>query len=235
MSRNDAVPEFRILLVDDEPDLIELVKYNLMRDGYEVYTAENGQQALNVAESVRPHLVVLDVRMPVMDGIQTCRHLRENPETAKLPIIMLTALSQEIDELKGLGAGADDYIAKPVSYRKLQARISTLLRRAYPQKEQQALLQREGLEIDREKYVVRLVSGGKEHKLHLPRKQFELLYTLASRPGVVQSREELLDEIWGEDVYVTPRTVDVHVRKIRDKIGDHYIETVKGVGYRFAE
>lgn len=221
--------------MDDEPDLIELVKYNLVRDGYEVYTAENGQQALALAGEVKPHLVLLDVRMPVLDGIETCRRLRADSRTAKLPVIMLTALSQEIEELKGLDAGADDYITKPVSYRKLRARVQTLLRRAYPDEEKEPLLDRGDLEIDRQKYVVRRRIGGEEHKYHLPRKQFELLYMLASRPGVVQSREELLDAIWGEDVYVTPRTVDVHVRKIRDKIGEHYIETVKGVGYRFAE
>lgn len=230
------MPDFKILLVDDEPDLIELIKYNMLRDGYDVYTAENGRQALSVVERIKPHLIILDVRMPILDGIETCRELRANPDTAKLPVIMLTALSQEIDEVKGLGAGADDYIAKPVSYRKLQARVATLLRRAYPpEKDQEVLLQREGLEIDRERYVVRRTVDGVEQKIHLPKKQFELLYTLASRPGIVQSREELLDEVWGEDVYVTPRTVDVHVRKIRDSIGEHYIETVKGVGYRFAE
>ena len=229
------MPDFKILLVDDEPDLLELVRYNLIRDGYTVFTAANGEQALKVAAEVRPHLVVLDVRMPVLDGIETCKRLRDNRDTADLPVIMLTALSQEIDEVKGLGAGADDYIAKPVSYRKLEARIKSLLRRAYPEVEQEVVLRREGIEIDREKYLVRRTLQGEEQKLHLPKKQFELLYTLASKPGVVQSREELLDEVWGEDVYVTPRTVDVHVRKIRDKIGEHYIETVKGVGYRFAE
>jgi two-component system alkaline phosphatase synthesis response regulator PhoP len=229
------LPDIKILLVDDEPDLLELVRYNLIRDGYTVFTAANGEQALKVAAEVRPHLVVLDVRMPVLDGIETCKRLRDNRDTADLPVIMLTALSQEIDEVKGLGAGADDYIAKPVSYRKLEARIKSLLRRAYPEVEQEVVLRREGIEIDREKYLVRRTLQGEEQKLHLPKKQFELLYTLASKPGVVQSREELLDEVWGEDVYVTPRTVDVHVRKIRDKIGEHYIETVKGVGYRFAE
>lgn len=227
--------DFRILLVDDEPDLVELVKYNLVRDGYKVFTAENGERALAVAEDVKPHLIVLDVRMPILDGIETCRRIRANSDTAHLPVIMLTALSQEIDELKGLDAGADDYLTKPVSSRKLSARVQTLLRRVYPEDEQQPLLERGDLEIDREKYVVRRQIEGEEHKYHLPRKQFELLFMLASKPGVVQSREELLDAIWGEDVYVTPRTVDVHVRKIRDKIGEHYIETVKGVGYRFAE
>ncbi|HLE55738.1 MAG TPA: response regulator [Rhodothermia bacterium] len=229
------MPEIKILLVDDEPDLLELVRYNLIRDGYKVFTAANGELALNVAAEVRPHLVVLDVRMPVLDGIETCKRLRDNPDTADLPVIMLTALSQEIDEVKGLGAGADDYIAKPVSYRKLEARIKSLLRRAYPEEVQEPVLRREDIEIDREKYLVRRTIQGEERKLHLPRKQFELLYALASRPGVVQTREDLLDEVWGEDVYVTPRTVDVHVRKIRDTIGGHYIETVKGVGYRFAE
>jgi len=229
------LPEIKILLVDDEPDLLELVRYNLIRDGYKVFTAANGELALNVAAEVRPHLVVLDVRMPVLDGIETCKRLRDNPDTADLPVIMLTALSQEIDEVKGLGAGADDYIAKPVSYRKLEARIKSLLRRAYPEEVQEPVLRRKDIEIDREKYLVRRTIQGEERKLHLPRKQFELLYALASRPGVVQTREDLLDEVWGEDVYVTPRTVDVHVRKIRDTIGEHYIETVKGVGYRFAE
>jgi len=229
------LPDIKILLVDDEPDLLELLRYNLIRDGYTVFTAANGELALNVAAEVRPHLVVLDVRMPVLDGIETCKRLRDNRDTTDLPVIMLTALSQEIDEVKGLGAGADDYIAKPVSYRKLEARIKSLLRRAYPEEVQEPVLRREDIEIDREKYLVRRTVQGEERKLHLPRKQFELLYALASRPGVVRTREELLDEVWGEDVYVTPRTVDVHVRKIRDTIGEHYIETVKGVGYRFAE
>lgn len=227
---------FKILLVDDEPDLTELIQYNLSRDGYTVYVADNGQKALELVREIKPHLVVLDVRMPILDGIDTCRRLRADARTAMLPIIMLTALAQEIDELKGLDAGADDYIAKPVSYRKLQARVQTLLRRAYPEaEEQESVLHRNDLEIDRDKYVVRQTIDGEIHRYHLPRKQFELLFALASKPGVVHSREELLDAIWGEDVYVTPRTVDVHVRKIRDKIGDRFIETIKGVGYRFAE
>lgn len=221
--------------MDDEPDLLELVQYNLVRDGYKVFTANNGQRAIDLAAEIKPHLVVLDVRMPVLDGIETCRRFRADPQTAHVPIIMLTALGQEIDEVKGLSAGADDYVAKPVSYRRLQARISTLLRRAYPEEEQVLLIKHGDLEIDREKYVVRRLVGQEEQKHHLPKKQFELLFMLASRPGVVLTREELLDDIWGEDVYVTPRTVDVHVRKIRDTIGEHYIETVKGVGYRFAE
>lgn len=227
--------DFKILIADDEPDLRDMVRYNLETQGFEVITAGDGVEALDKAIRERPHLIVLDVRMPKMSGFEVARRLRQTDAIAETPIIMLTALGQEHDEIGGFEAGADDYIQKPVSPKVLVARIEARLRRVYPDDDPQMVLVRHSLEIDREKYVVRKREGEEVTKLHLPRKQFELLYHLARSPGIVHTREDLLDTIWGENVYVTPRTVDVHVRKIRDSVGEKYIETVKGVGYRFRE
>jgi two-component system alkaline phosphatase synthesis response regulator PhoP len=231
--------DFKILIADDEPDLRDMVKYNLENQGFEVVVAKDGDEAIEVALSERPHLIVLDIRMPGLSGFEVARRIRRNEAIATTPIIVLTALDQEHDELGSFEAGADDYIQKPVSPRVLATRITARLRRAYPDSDEpEKVLVRDQIEIDREKYVVRKRDSDDPddvEKIHLPRKQFELLYHLARNPGIVHTREELLDQIWGEDVYVTPRTVDVHVRKIRDSIGDEFIETVKGVGYRFRE
>jgi two-component system alkaline phosphatase synthesis response regulator PhoP len=225
---------FKILIADDESDLREMIRYNLEHEGYEVVAAENGLQAVEMTLDQRPHLIVLDIRMPVMDGIEACRRIRQEKSVASTPIIMLTALGAERDEVGGFEAGADDYVQKPVSPKVLLTRIKARLRRAYAD-EKREVIACHNLEIDRERYVVRKMVDGEVEKIHLPRKQFEVLYALAEHPGIVHSREELLDRIWGEDVYVTPRTVDVHVRKIRDTIGEEYIETVKGIGYRMKE
>jgi two-component system alkaline phosphatase synthesis response regulator PhoP len=226
--------EYKILIADDESDLRDMIRYNLELEGYQVVTASDGTEAIEVAKNERPHLIVLDIRMPGLSGLEACRKIRQTDSISGTPIIMLTALGQERDEVTGFEAGADDYVQKPVSPKVLLTRIEARLRRAYPPAKK-SLIAIHDLEIDRERYVVRKIKGEKTLKIHLPRKQFELLFTLADRPGIVLTREELLVRIWGEDVYVTPRTVDVHVRKIRDSIGDDYIETVKGVGYRFKE
>jgi two-component system alkaline phosphatase synthesis response regulator PhoP len=231
--------DFKILIADDEPDLRDMVRYNLEAQGFEVVVARDGDEAIDVAVAERPHLIVLDIRMPGLSGFEVARRIRKTDAIASTPIIMLTALDQERDEVGSFEAGADDYIQKPVSPKVLATRIKARLRRAYPDEDEpEKVLVREPFEIDREKYVVRKRKSDDQEdveKIHLPRKQFELLYHLAQNPGIVHTREELLDRIWGEDVYVTPRTVDVHVRKIRDSIGDEFIETVKGVGYRFRE
>ena len=232
--------DFKILIADDEPDLRDMVRYNLRVQGFEVIVAKDGEEALEMAVSERPHLIVLDIRMPGLSGLEVARKIRQTDEIATTPIIMLTALDQERDEVGSFEAGADDYIQKPVSPKVLATRVKARLRRAYPEADEPAkVLIRDDIEIDREKYVVRKRIGDEPEegiqKIHLPRKQFELLYHMAQNPGIVHRREDLLDRIWGQDVYVTPRTVDVHVRKIRDSIGEDFIETVKGVGYRFRE
>jgi two-component system alkaline phosphatase synthesis response regulator PhoP len=225
----------RILVVDDERDIVELIRYNLASEGYAVLTAFNGEEAL-VQAAARPDLVILDVMMPVMDGFETCRRMKADPATAGIPVIFLTAKSSEVDEVVGLELGADDYIQKPISPRKLVARVKALLRRLdQPAAEpSEAVVIRAGVvEIDRDNYTVRV--GGKES--FFPKKEFELLQLLASHPGRVFNREKLLHQIWGSDVVVVDRTVDVHIRRIREKLGPDadLIETIKGVGYRFKE
>jgi two-component system alkaline phosphatase synthesis response regulator PhoP len=224
-----------ILVVDDERDIVDLIRYNLNKEGYEVVAAYNGKEALD-RMSVKPDLVILDLMMPVLDGFETCKRLKNDPVTARTPIVFLTASSSEVDEVLGLELGAEDYIQKPISPRKLVARVKAVLRRA----ERSAAVPREAavirtgrLEIDRSTYTVKL--GKRE--IFFPKKEFELLATLAASPGKVFSREVLLNSIWGSEVVVIDRTVDVHIRKIREKLGDEAaaIETVKGVGYRFRE
>jgi two-component system, OmpR family, alkaline phosphatase synthesis response regulator PhoP len=227
----------RILLVDDEEDLLDLLQYALEREGYEVATAQDGLQGLRTAQTTRPDLVVLDIMMPRMDGIEMCQRLREDAHLRLVPILMLTARSDEGDEIEGLDAGADDYLTKPVSPSLLVSHVRALLRRS--ERTEAALtnqLRFHDLVIDRDRYLVTRVADGAEvEQFRLPRKEFELLYFLASHPGRVFSREDLLNQVWGPDVYVVDRTVDVHVRKIREKIGSVYIETVKGVGYKLNE
>ena len=229
----------KILLVDDEQDLLDLMEYNLARERFEVNTATSGDDALASIRDERPDLIVLDIMMPGMTGIDVCKRIRDDPGLADLPVLMLTALGEEEHEIVGLEAGADDYLPKPVSPRLLMSRIHALLRRTQPGGlggEVSASLQAADLLIDRQRYIVVRGEGTEEEeRFHLPRKEFELLYVLASSPGRVFSREQLLDQIWGTDVYVMSRTVDVHIRKIREKLGADYIQTVKGVGYRFRE
>jgi two-component system, OmpR family, alkaline phosphatase synthesis response regulator PhoP len=227
----------RILLVDDEEDLLDLLQYALEREGYEVVTAQDGLEGLRAAQTARPDLVVLDIMMPRMGGIEMCRRLREDAHLRLVPILMLTAKSDEGDEIEGLDAGADDYLTKPVSPSLLVSHVRALLRRS--ERTESALtnqLRFHDLVVDRDRYLVTRVAAGAEvEQFRLPRKEFELLYFLASHPGRVFSREDLLNQVWGPDVYVVDRTVDVHVRKIREKIGSAYIETVKGVGYKLNE
>jgi two-component system alkaline phosphatase synthesis response regulator PhoP len=221
-----------ILIVDDEKDILELLKYNLEKEGYRVLTAHNGKEALRLVKQ-RPDLVVLDVMMPEPDGWEVCRSIRKNPSTASIPVIFLTAKDGEIDEVVGLELGADDFIRKPVKIRTLLARIKRALRvpPSVGDGASSDIMRIGDLEIHLSNYVVKVGS----HEVHFPKKEFEVLVFLASHPERVVSRETLLNQIWGHDVYVVDRTVDVHIRKIREKLGNYsdLIETVKGVGYRF--
>jgi len=225
-----------ILVVDDERDIVDLIRYNLQKEGYEVSAAYNGKEALEKAAAASPDLVILDLMMPVMDGFDTCRQLRANPGTARIPVMFLTARGSEVDEVVGLELGADDYIHKPISPRKLVARVKTLLRRAVIQPDdggEHPVIKTGKLEINRSNYTVKVA----KKEIFFPKKEFELLALLAANKGKVYSREMLLNSIWGTEVVVIDRTVDVHIRKIREKLGDdaNLIETVKGVGYRFRE
>jgi two-component system, OmpR family, alkaline phosphatase synthesis response regulator PhoP len=225
------LPKKTILVVDDEQDLLDLIEYNLKKEGYNVLLAENGEQGLKLAKELHPDLVLLDIMMPVMDGLEVCEKMRMNAETKYIPVIFLTARSDEKTEVSGLDKGADDFITKPISTTKLLSRIKAVLRRFDETEDEVRKLLVHDLEIDKDRYLV--IRGDKEFQL--PRKEFELLYYLASRKGKVRDRQTLLNKVWGDNIYVVDRTVDVHVRKIREKLGDHYIETVKGVGYRFKE
>ena len=220
-----------ILVVDDEQDLLDLIEYNLRQEGYNVLKAENGKDGIQMAKEHMPDLVLLDIMMPHMDGIEVCDRMREDPTLTHIPIIFLTARSDEKTEIEGLNKGADDFITKPISTTKLVSRIKAVLRRFEETEEKVQKLVVHDLEIDKDRYIV--TRGDEEFQL--PRKEFELLYYLASKKGKVRDRQTLLNKVWGDNIYVVDRTVDVHVRKIREKLGDHYIETVKGVGYRFKE
>ncbi len=223
-----------VLLVDDEPDLVELLQYALEKEGFRVLTARDGADALALAETEVPDLFVLDIMMPRMNGVELTERIRESARLRLIPILMLTARTEEEDEIAGLDAGADDYLPKPVSPRRFVSRVQAMLRRAAREDAaSMAQLRVHDLVVDRERYVV--LRPETEESFRLPRKEFELLYFLASHPGRVFTREDLLNGVWGPDVYVVDRTVDVHVRKVREKIGSDYIETVKGVGYRLAE
>ncbi len=224
-----------ILVVDDEQDIIDLIKYNLQKEGYQVLAARNGKHALEQARH-QPHVILLDVMMPELDGWEVLKELKKHPKTASIPVVFLTAKGTDIDEVLGLELGADDYIIKPISIPKLIARIKNVLRK-HEQREpvpatQQSVMVGE-IEISRSQHRVKV--GGKE--IFFPKKEFEVLTYLATHPDQVVNRETLLNTIWGSDVRVVDRTVDVHIRKIREKLGKHadYIETIKGIGYRFQE
>ena len=223
----------KILIVDDEEDILDLLQYNLNREGFETITARNGEQALALAEEERPDVIILDIMMPKMDGLEVCRRLRQDAELRTIPIMMLTALAEEDAHVRGLDVGADIYLAKPVSIPVLLSQTKALLRGARRSETPPERLTVQDLEINRDRYLVFREGQGEDEAIRLPRKEFELLYFLASQPGKVFSRQDLLDAVWGPEVYVVDRTVDVHVRKIREKLGDDYIETVKGVGYKF--
>jgi two-component system alkaline phosphatase synthesis response regulator PhoP len=227
MKKKDIV----ILLVDDEPDILEIVGYNLTQEGYSIVTAENGLKAINQAKKHKPHLIILDVMMPEMDGIEACEKLRAIPELSQSIITFLTARGEDYSQLAGFEAGADDYITKPVKPKVLISKVKALLRRFRESEEAPKNLKLGNLVINREEYKV--IKDKKE--MLLPRKEFELLSLLASKPGKVFKREEILDNVWGNEVIVGGRTIDVHIRKLREKIGNDRFKTVKGVGYKFIE
>jgi two-component system alkaline phosphatase synthesis response regulator PhoP len=224
-------PMHKVLVVDDEEPILELLRYNLEKSGYEVKTALDGSRAVDIAKKFVPDLVLLDIMMPKMDGVETCRLLRDIPELQKTFVVFLTARSEEYSEVAAFDVGADDYINKPIKPRALMSRISALFRRDSKKSSPSSTITiGEELIIDRTSYTIKI--NGKE--INLPKKEFELLYFLAQNPNKVFSREDLLQNIWGSDVYVLARTVDVHIRKVREKIGDDFITTVKGVGYKFS-
>jgi two-component system alkaline phosphatase synthesis response regulator PhoP len=220
---------YKVLVVDDEPDILELLQYNLLKEGYEVRSAHDGKKSLELAKDFLPHLILMDIMMPAMDGVETARRLREMPEMANTFIIFLTARSEEYSEVAAFDIGADDYITKPIKPRALMSRISALFRRESKKVKNDDKISIGNLVIDRKSYTV--VIGNQS--ITLPKKEFELLFFLAQNPNKVFSRDDLLQNIWGADVYVLARTVDVHIRKVREKIGEDYIKTVKGVGYKF--
>ncbi len=220
----------KILIVDDEPDILELIEYNLKKEGYQVYTASNGLEAIQSAKKHQPDLIILDIMMPKLDGIETCRQLRAMPEFKTTFMVFLTARSEEYSEISGFNVGADDYIAKPIKPRALISRINAILRRnSMVETDVENKVEIGDLVIDREAYLV----YQRGQKVVLAKKEFELLYLLASKPGKVFTREVILNNIWEDSVVVTNRTIDVHIRKLREKLGDDYVSTVKGVGYKF--
>ncbi|MBP8067350.1 MAG: response regulator transcription factor [Pedobacter sp.] len=220
----------KILIVDDEPDILELIEYNLKKEGYQVYLASNGADGVAMAKKVHPDLIILDIMMPKMDGIEACRIMRAIPEFKNTFMVFLTARSEEYSEIAGFNVGADDYIAKPIKPRALISRINAILRRNTSGEEiSDNKVEIGDLVIDREAYLV--FQNGQ--KVVLAKKEFELLYLLASKPGKVYTRESILKNIWEDSVVVTNRTIDVHIRKLREKLGENYVATVKGVGYKF--
>lgn len=221
----------KILLVDDEPDILEIVGYNLSSEGYTVVTAENGLEAVKKAKKEKPQLIILDVMMPEMDGIEACEQIRAIPEFKNVIVTFLTARGEDYSQVAGFEAGADDYITKPIKPKVLVSKVKALLRRYKEQEKQENILKIGNLTIDRDAYKILL--KGKE--IILPRKEFELLSLLTSKPGKVFKREEILDKVWGNEVVVGGRTIDVHIRKLREKIGDKTFKTVKGVGYKFVD
>lgn len=221
----------KILLVDDEPDILEIIGYNLSEEGYQIYTAENGIQAISQAKKHKPHLIILDVMMPEMDGIEACEKLRTVPDLSETLITFLTARGEDYSQMAGFDAGADDYITKPIKPKVLVSKVKALLRRFKEDETTDTNIKVGNLIINREEYTV---LNGKE-ELILPRKEFELLALLASKPGKVFKRDDILNRVWGNEVVVGGRTIDVHIRKLREKIGDEKFKTVKGVGYKFVE
>ncbi len=221
--------KFKILLVDDEKDVREFLSYNLLKEGYEVETAKNGAEAITIAGNFEPHLIILDVMMPGMDGIEACNKLRENSKFQNTIIVFLTARGEDYSQIAGFDAGADDYITKPIKPKVLMSRVKALLRRHKQEKEISGRSEFENFIIDKERYVV--ITDGKE--VSLPRKEFELLILLTSKPNKVFTRREIFSKVWGDSVIVGDRTIDVHIRKIREKLKLDKIKTVKGVGYKF--
>ncbi len=221
----------KILLVDDEPDILEIVAYNLSSEGYQVFTAKNGKIAIAEAKKHLPHLIILDVMMPVMDGVEACEKLRAIPQLSETVITFLTARGEDYSQVAGFEAGADDYITKPIKPKLLVSKVKALLRRFRETEGDPEIIEVGDLIINREEY--KIIKNKEE--INLPRKEFELLALLASKPGKVFKRDNILKHVWGNDVIVGGRTIDVHIRKLREKIGDESIKTVKGVGYKFVE
>ena len=221
--------DITILLVDDEPDILEIVGYNLTAEGYNVVTAENGVEAIKKAKKKKPHLIILDVMMPEMDGIEACEQIRKIPDLQQTIITFLTARGEDYSQVAGFDAGADDYITKPIRPKVLVSKVKALLRRLKEEDSSTNVVKIGNLIINRDEY--KIIKDKKE--LVLPRKEFELLSLLASKPGKVFKREDILDKVWGNEVIVGGRTIDVHIRKLREKIGDKSFKTIKGVGYKF--
>ena len=218
---------FKILLVDDEPDILEIISYSLKNADYDVYTASNGLEAIKIAKKIEPHLIILDVMMPEMDGIEACEIIRNDSKIGKTLITFLSARGEDYSQIAGFNAGADDYITKPIKPKVLLSKVKSLLRRISDDEDE--IIKYGELIIDRSSYKVTL----EKNEISLPRKEFELLFLLASKPGKVFKREFILESIWGKDVIVGDRTIDVHIRKLREKIGDSFFITIKGVGYKF--
>ena len=220
--------EIKILLVDDELDILEIVGYNLSQEGYQIITATNGKEAIAKAKKEIPQLIIMDVMMPEMDGMEACEKIRDMPELSNVIITFLTARSEDYSQVVGFDAGADDYITKPIKPKLLVSKVKALLRRLKSNDISAETLNVGGIEINREEY--KIIKNNKE--IVLPRKEFELFYLLASKPGKVFKREEILDKVWGTEVGVGGRTIDVHIRKLREKIDEDIFKTIKGVGYK---
>ena len=221
--------EIKILLVDDEPDILEIVGYNLNNEGYQVFTASNGLEAVKTAKKITPHLILLDIMMPEMDGIEACEKIRKTESLEHVIISFLTARGEDYSQVAGFNAGADDYITKPIKPKLLVSKVQSLLRRLKKTEEPDTSTIIGDIVINREEYIV--LKAGK--KIVLPKKEFELFSLLTSKPGKVFKRETILDTVWGNEVVVGGRTIDVHIRKLREKIGDDHFKTIKGVGYKF--
>lgn len=222
--------DIKILLVDDEPDILEIVRYNLSNEGYQVITAENGLEGVKKAKKELPHLIILDVMMPEMDGIEACEQIRKHPDLKNTMVTFLTARGEDYSQVAGFDSGADDYITKPIKPKVLISKVKALLRR-FKEEDVDDMVKVGSLVINRDEY--KITSKGKE--IILPRKEFELLSLLASKPGKVFKRDEILDTVWGNEVVVGGRTIDVHIRKLREKLGDESFKTIKGVGYKFVD
>ena len=220
---------YKILLVDDEQDILDFLSYNLKKEGYQVLTALNGKDAIALAKKEIPHLIVLDVMMPEMDGIETCREIREIKSLKEVMVAFLSSRNEDYSQIAGFEVGADDYINKPIKPRVFVSRIKALLRRYAPEQQQTVQIDLGGIRIDKEKHMVYKL----DQEVVLPKKEFKLLSLLASKPGKVFTREFILEQVWGDEVVVGDRTIDVHIRKLREKLGDDFIKTIKGIGYKF--
>ena len=219
----------KILLVDDEPDIIEIIKFNLEKKEYQVFTASDGLEAIKIAEKIIPHLIIMDVMMPNMDGIEACEQLRKDSKFSNTIIMFLSARGEDFSYVAAFEAGADDYVTKPIKPKVLVSKVKALLRRFEGEDQNENILDFGGLIIDKDEYKIIV----QENEIFLPRKEFELIYLLASKKNKVCKREEIMETIWGSDVVVGDRTIDVHIRKLREKIGNNYVKTIKGIGYKF--